>query len=210
VSAQVHHPIFARFFNRLSAVMEKEIGAHRDELLAGLTGRVVEVGAGNGINFPHYPSTVDEVVAVEPEAYLRERAERAAAEAPVRVTVLDGVADPLPLEDASADVAIASLVLCTVPDQAAALSELRRVLKPGGELRFMEHVRSERDRKARAQNLFDRSGLWPLLGGGCHCSRDTVGAIEAAGLEVERLERFDLGPTWMVTNPHVLGAARRA
>jgi ubiquinone/menaquinone biosynthesis C-methylase UbiE len=204
----VRHPIFARFFDRLSRLMERDVGEHRDELLAGLSGRVVEVGAGNGMNFRHYPATVDEVVALEPEAYLRGKAEEAARAAPVRVSVRDGAADPLPLEDASFDAAIASLVLCTVPDPARALAELRRVLKPGGELRFMEHVRSDRARKARLQDRLDRWGIWPRVGGGCHCGRDAVGAIEAAGLRIERVRSLDVGPSWMVTNPHVLGAAR--
>jgi len=188
--------------------MEPEVGEHRDELLAGLSGRVVEIGAGNGMNFRHYPSATEEVVALEPEPYLRERAEAAAREAPVSVSVGGAAAYPLPHEPASFDVAVASLVLCTVPDQASALAELRRVLKPGGELRFMEHVRSDRPRKARVQERLDRSGVWPRLGGGCHCGRDTVRAIETAGFEIERVRRLDVGPAWMHTNPHVLGVAR--
>jgi ubiquinone/menaquinone biosynthesis C-methylase UbiE len=204
----VRHPVFARVYQRLSRLMEREVGEHRDELLARLSGRVLEIGAGNGMNFPHYPPAVDEVVALEPEAYLRERAEQAAREAPVRVSVGDAAAYPLPLEPPSFDAAVASLVLCTVPDQAKALAELRRVLKPGGELRFMEHVRSDHPRKARLQQRLDRSGVWPRLGGGCHCARDTVTAIEAAGFRLERVRRFDLGPAWMHTNPHVLGVAR--
>lgn len=205
--AEVHHPLFARFFDRLSRLMEREIGEQRDELLAGLTGRVVEVGAGNGVNFGHYPSTVAEVVALEPEPYLRERAERAAETAPVQVQVRGETADPLPLEDAEFDAAVASLVLCTVPDPARALAELRRVLKPGGELRFMEHVRSDGPRKARVQGWLDRSGTWPRVAGGCHCSRDTVSSIAAAGFEVARVLSFDLGPSCGPTNPHVLGVA---
>jgi ubiquinone/menaquinone biosynthesis C-methylase UbiE len=97
-------------------------------------------------------------------------------------------------------------VLCTVPDQQRALPELRRVLKPGGELRFLEHVRAD-GRKARVQQWLDRSGAWPRVAGGCHCSRDTVATIEAAGFRVERVRSFDLGPSWMHTNPHVLGTA---
>jgi ubiquinone/menaquinone biosynthesis C-methylase UbiE len=208
--AEVRHPIFARVFDRLSGLMEREVGEHRDELLAGLAGRVVEIGAGNGINFRHYPESVDEVVALEPEPYLRERAEQAAREAPVKVSVRDGVAESLPLEDSSFDAAIASLVLCTVPDQPDALAELRRILKPGGELRFMEHVRSQRPGKARAQDWAMRSRIWPLVAGGCNCSRDTIGSIEAAGFRIDRVRDFDLGPGWMITNPHVLGAARSA
>ena len=206
--SDVRHPVFARFFDGLSRLMEREVGQHRDELLAGLSGRVVEIGAGNGINFRHYPATVDEVVALEPEAYLRAKAEEAARTAPVRVSVSDAAADPLPLEDAGCDGAVASLVLCTVPDQAQALAELRRVLKPGGELRFMEHVRAPSTRKARLQERLDRSGIWPRLGGGCHCARNTVEAIEAAGFRVERVRNLDFGPSWVITNPHVLGVAR--
>jgi ubiquinone/menaquinone biosynthesis C-methylase UbiE len=208
MATEVRHPIFARFFDRLSRMMEKEAGEHRDELLAGLSGRVVEIGAGNGLNFRHYPTSVEEVIALEPEAYLREKAENAALGVPVRVSVRDGVADQLPLEDESVDAAVASLVLCTVPDPGRALSELRRVLKPGGELRFLEHVRSDSPRKARVQERLDGSGIWPRLGGGCHCARDTVGAIEAVGFQVERVRSFALGVSWMHTNPHVVGAAR--
>jgi ubiquinone/menaquinone biosynthesis C-methylase UbiE len=205
---EVRHPLFARFFDRLSRLMEREAGEHRDELLSGLTGRVVEIGAGNGMNFGHYPRDVEEVVALEPEAYLREKAEKAARLAAVPISVRDGVADPLPFEDDEFDAAVASLVLCTVPDPERGLAELRRVLRPGGELRFMEHVRSESPRKARIQARLDGSGVWPRLGGGCHCGRDTVGAIRAAGFSVERVRSFNLGPGWIHTNPHVIGLAR--
>jgi ubiquinone/menaquinone biosynthesis C-methylase UbiE len=203
----VHHPIFARFFDRLSRLMEREAGRHRDELLAGLAGRVVEIGAGNGINFAHYPDSVNEVIALEPEAYLRQKAQRAARDAPVQVNVRAGLAAALPLNDASVDGAVASLVLCTVPDLPAALAELRRVLKPGGELCFMEHVRSPHPGKARLQQGLDRSGIWPRLGGGCHCGRDTVTAIQSSGFQLNRVRRYALGPSWIVTNPHVLGSA---
>jgi SAM-dependent methyltransferase len=206
--SDVRHPLFARFYERLSRLMERDVGERRDELLSGLFGRVLEIGAGNGMNFAHYPSTVDEVVALEPEPYLRQKAEAAAAGAPVRVRVGDAAAYPLPLADESVDTAIASLVLCSVPDPGRALAEMRRVLKPGGELRFMEHVRSDRPRKARVQERLDSLGIWPRVAGGCHCSRDTVATIEGAGFEVERVRPFDLGPSWGITNPHVLGIAR--
>jgi SAM-dependent methyltransferase len=204
----VRHPIFARFLHRVGPLMEKELGDHRDELLAGLAGRVVEIGAGNGMNFTHYPTTVEEVVALEPEAYLRDKAVEAASSAPVRVSVRDGLAAPLPLAEGRFDAAVASLVLCTVPDPAQALAELRRVLKPDGELRFLEHVRSKRPRKARFQARLDRWGVQPGLAGGCHCARDTVRAIAAAGFRLEPVRCVDIGPSWMHTNPHVLGAAR--
>lgn len=209
-ATDIHHPLFARFFDRLSGVMEAELGARRDELLSGLTGRVLEVGAGNGINFRHYPESVAEVVALEPEPYMRAKAERAARDAGVRFEVQAGVAGALPFEDASFDAAVASLVLCSVPDQAAALRELARVLKPRGELRFLEHVGGAAPSgKARVQGAFDRSGLWPLIAGGCHCGRDTVAAIRGAGFAVANVEEFNMGPGWNITNPHVIGTARR-
>lgn len=207
----VHHPLFARVFHWLSR--REEMAGQREyrrEALAGLRGRVLELGAGNGLNFEHYPDTVTDVVAVEPEAYLRERAREAAAGVHVRVTIVEGVADALPLEDASCDAAVASLVLCTVPDQDDALAEVKRVLKPGGELRFYEHVISERPRLARLQRAADAT-LWPLLAGGCHSARDTLAAIERAGFTIEQCRRFDFRPTPLVApaTPRILGVARR-
>lgn len=178
-------------------------------MLSGLAGHVVEIGAGNGMNFRHYPATVDEVVALEPEPYLRSVATRKAREAAIEVTVLDGVADSLAMEDESVDAAVACLVLCTVPDQARALAEMWRVLASGAELRFLEHVASHHPLKVRIQKGADASGIWPRLAGGCHCARDAVGAIGAAGFEIEQTRAFDLGPSWGLTNPHVRGVARK-
>jgi SAM-dependent methyltransferase len=207
----VHHPLFARFYARVLARNEPdEMRAYREELLAGLRGRVVEVGSGPGGNFPHYPPTVTEVVAVEPEAYLREQARTATAQARVPVTVADGLADALPLEDASCDGAVACLVLCSVPDQARALAELWRVLKPGGELRFFEHVRGASARMSRWQQLADRT-FWPRLFGGCHTARATVAAIEAAGFAIERHRdlRPESIPGFLPVAPQAIGVARK-
>ncbi|HET6447965.1 MAG TPA: class I SAM-dependent methyltransferase [Conexibacter sp.] len=207
----VHHPLFARFYTHVLARNEPaELRAFREELLAGLSGRVVEVGSGPGANFPHYPPSVSEVVAVEPEAYLREQAHEAARATDVPIVVLDGVADALPLEDASCDAAVACLVLCSVPDQASALAELRRVLKPGGELRFLEHVRGHTPRMARWQRLADRT-FWPRCFGGCHTARDTVAAIAAAGFALERHRDLvpDSLPGFLPVAPQAIGVARR-
>jgi ubiquinone/menaquinone biosynthesis C-methylase UbiE len=207
---RVRHPIFARIYERLSRKAEAlGIAERRRELLAGLSGRVVEVGAGNGLNFAHYPPAVTEVVAVEPEPFLRDRAAEAAAAASVTVKVVDGTASALPLEDASCDAGVASLVLCSVPDQAAALAELRRVVRPGGELRFYEHVLAGTLWHARAQRFLDRT-IWPHVSGGCHASRNTLAAIKAAGFSVESCERFKFRPMpGIPTSPHILGTARR-
>jgi SAM-dependent methyltransferase len=209
MSYDVHHPLFARVYARLSARTEARGGAeHRRELLAGLHGRVLELGAGNGLNFPHYPDTVTEVVAVEPEDYLRARAHEAAEAVPVRVTVVDAVADRLPFADGSFDAAVASLVLCSVPDQGSALRELHRILPPGGELRFYEHVRPNNPRTAALWQRADEWNIYPRIAGGCHAARDTEAAIRNAGFDVERCRRFPFkgGP---VAAPHILGLARR-
>ena len=204
----VRHPIFARLYERLSVTADRR-GAeqHRAELLAGLSGRVIEVGAGNGRNFAHYPDTVTEVLAVEPEPRLRESALRAAADAGVPVRVVDGLADRLPAEDGSFDAAVASLVLCTVPDQHAALTELRRVIRSGGELHFYEHVVSHRPGAARIERALDAT-IYPHLSGGCHLARDTLAAIERAGFEITSSRRFPFGPSALGPQvAHILGTA---
>ena len=206
----IRHPLFARIWTLLLSPGAEHAGAaeHRDELLAGLGGRVVEVGAGNGLNFRHYPAAVTEVVAVEPEPYLRRHAVQAAAEVSVPVAVVAGRADALPAGDAAFDAGVTSLVLCSVPDQAAALRELGRVIRPGGELRFYEHVVAPGGTAAAVQRGLDRSGIWPRLGAGCHLARDTAAAIEAAGFVIERCRRFPFGPGPFGI-PHILGSARR-
>jgi ubiquinone/menaquinone biosynthesis C-methylase UbiE len=201
------HPIFARAWTALSHAAEGELRPLRAELVAGLHGRVLEVGAGNGLNFVHYPPTVREVVAVEPEPFLRLRAQAAARDAPVPVNVMDARAEQLPLEDGSIDAAVCCLVLCSVTDQRQALSELRRVLRPGGELRILEHVRSGDPRAARRQQRLDSSGIWPLLGGGCHCSRTTVDTVRAAGFSIENRREESFPPGWSPVNPIVLATA---
>ena len=209
-STGTRHPIFARVFARAGPAMDAQ-GAlkHRRTLLAGLAGRVLEVGAGNGLNFAHYPPAVTELLAVEPEPYLRALAETAAKRAAIPIRVVDGTADALPSPNASMDAAVASLVLCSVPNQARALAELRRVLRPGGELRFFEHIQADTPGLARAQRLADI--IWPTLVGGCHTSRDTLTAITTAGFQLISTRRFRFPDSRLPSPaaPHVLGTARR-
>ncbi|MEO5876293.1 MAG: class I SAM-dependent methyltransferase [Streptosporangiaceae bacterium] len=204
------HPLFARFYARTSLLMESGVGAHRRTLLEGLSGRVIEIGAGNGLNFPHYPQTVTEVIAVEPEPHLRTIAETYAERTTVPINIVNGLADRLPAEDASCDAAIASLVLCTVPDQDAALAEIRRVLKPGGQLRFFEHVQAATAGRHRIQKALDAT-VWPVFGGGCHCSRDTRSAIERAGFCLDRIDQLTSADTKLPfpAAPQILGTATR-
>ena len=204
----VRHPLFARLYARVSERESAEQVGHRRETLAGLRGRVIEVGAGNGRNFGFYPAQVTEVIAVEPEPHLRGLASQAAPRAPVTINVVDAVAGALPFEDASFDAAVACLVLCTVPDQPAALAELQRVLRPGGELRFLEHVHAERQPLRAVQSFADASTLWPRLAGGCHAARDTLRAIEDAGFTVSDVRQFDFSPSPpLPAVPHILGRA---
>jgi ubiquinone/menaquinone biosynthesis C-methylase UbiE len=210
MSAEVRHPIFARVYARIAPKADAAgASEHRRELLGGLSGRVLELGAGTGLNFTHYPTEVTEVVAVEPESYLREHARQASGDAPVDVTVVDGIADQLPFADGSFDAAVASLVLCSVPDQARALRELHRVLRHEGELRFYEHVRPSNPRTALWWQRLDDWNIWPRLSGGCHIARDTGAAIAAAGFEVKRSRRFPFKAGGPIAVPHILGVARR-
>jgi SAM-dependent methyltransferase len=208
----IPRPCFARMYLKAGDRADRRgVAEHRRRLLAGVSGRIVEVGAGNGLNFAHYPATVTEVLAIEPEPTLRAAAERAAGGAPLPVSVRAGTAEALPLGDGEMDAAIASLVLCSVPDQARALAEIRRVLLPNGELRFYEHVIAERQPLRAILQIGDHSGLWPAICGGCHPARDTGAAIEAAGFTIERCERFGFRASALEPSvPHILGVARRA
>ncbi len=178
-------------------------------MLSGLTGRVIEIGAGSGLCFAHYPASVTEVVAIEPEPHLRQLAELEAQRAPVPVRVVAGTAEKLPADDGSFDAAVVSLVLCSVPDQRRALTEAHRVLRSGGQLRFYEHVRSEEPRRAGLQDRVD--WIWPHLGGGCHANRDTGAAISEAGFCIERYRRFEFRPCTVLApvSPHIIGEAAR-
>jgi SAM-dependent methyltransferase len=181
----------------------------RRRLLAGLRGRVLEVGCGDGRNFQHYPPSVSRVLALEPDPDARAAAAERAAEARVPIDIVEGVASPLPAEDASFDSAALVWVLCSVPDPAAALQELRRVLVPGGELRFYEHVRSGNAAFRALQRAGDRL-IWTRALGGCETTRDSVKAIQDAGFEIVSLDRgFHSSTVLTITSaPYVLGVAR--
>ena len=206
---EVYHPIFARFATRTRRRDQAQLEDHRRSLLSGLSGRILEVGPGAGSNFSHYPATVDEVVAVEPEPFLRQAATAAARVAPVPIKVIAGTAASLRDPDDSYDAVVFCLVLCSVADQAAALSEARRVLRPDGELRYYEHVVSRVVVFRLLQRVVDLT-VWPAIFGGCHTARDTISAIGRAGFTVEQEERCSLreAPLFLPMAPRVLGCAR--
>jgi ubiquinone/menaquinone biosynthesis C-methylase UbiE len=204
------NPLFARWSARYGGRNEARGNARlRAELLAGAAGRALEAGAGTGLNFAHYPAQLDELIAVEPEPTLRAKAAESAARAPVPVRVVGAVAGALPVPDGSQDVVVVSGLLCSVADPVAALTEFRRVLKPGGELRFYEHVRAKQPGRARFQDLADH--VWPRLMGGCHVNRETLRAVDVAGFEVERVRElvFPPGARVSVVATRILGVARK-
>jgi SAM-dependent methyltransferase len=183
---------------------------HRRGLLAGLRGRVVEVGCGDGRAFELYTPEVKSVLAVEPDAIARALADERAREAAVPIEVVDGTAEALPAADEAFDAAVAVWVLCSVPDPAAALTELHRVVRPGGELRFYEHVQSEQLAFRWLQSTIDGM-FWTRLLGGCVTTRDTTAAIREAGFDIVELERgFHSSSLLTITSaPYIIGTARR-
>jgi ubiquinone/menaquinone biosynthesis C-methylase UbiE len=209
--SDIENPFFARLCDRfLGRDRGRGEDSLRRELLADITGTAVEVGPGNGINFEHFPQSVERLIAVEPEPYLRRAAERTAASIQLPIEVVPGTAERLPVDDGSLDAIVVAGVLCSVPDQAAALAEFRRVLRPGGELRFYEHVRSRRPGFARYQDA--AAVVWPRVFGGCMPNRDTLAAVERGGFRVERCRGFGFpanARAYPVT-PRVLGVARPA
>jgi SAM-dependent methyltransferase len=193
------NPFFARLWTFLSSHETEEIKRLRTENLAGLTGRVLEVGAGTGTNFAFYPSTVTEVVAVEPERRLEPQARAAAAKASVPVTVTAGTVEKF-LGDTDAkpfDAVVCSLVLCSIDDPDHVLRQLFSLVRPGGELRFLEHVGS-RGFRGRLQAIADAT-VWPRLMGNCHTHRDTEASIVGAGFQVDQSRNEPALPAWFPT-----------
>lgn len=204
----VDNPFFARVWPVVATHEAESIRAMRRENLAGLSGRVLEVGAGIGTNFPHYPDSVDEVIAMEPEPRLAAQARAAAQAVPVRVVVTGETAETFSGTEPFGAV-VCSLVLCSVRDPESVLRRLFSLLRPGGELRYLEHVASAGAR-GRFQRLVDAT-VWPRLFGNCHTHRDTERSIVAAGFEVDTSRREFTLPAWapMPVSELLLGRARR-
>lgn len=198
--------LFAAAYDRmLSGAEEAGLEEMRRQLLAGAAGRVLELGAGTGVNLDLYPAAVTELALVEPDPHMAKRLRARLDRSSRQATVLEAPAERLPYPDHSFDVAVVTLVLCTVPDPAAALAELRRVLVPGGRLLLIEHVRAEEPGTARWQDRLEKP--WRFCGDGCHCNRDTAATLAAAGFETGGLERGQLPKSPPIVRPLIRGEA---
>jgi ubiquinone/menaquinone biosynthesis C-methylase UbiE len=207
--ADVGHPVVAALYDRMLARAESAgLSDRRADLLAGLRGDVLEIGAGTGLNLARYPSSPDRLVLVEPDPHmarrLRDRVAAVSRDFPVEV--IDGSAEALPFDDASFDTVVSTLVLCTVDSPERAAAEIARVLRPGGELRLIEHVRDPHSHtRARFQDLFERP--WGWVAGSCHPNRDTAATLAAAGFDTSGLEPGELEGSAPLVKPLIAGRA---
>jgi len=200
--------MFSALYDRaFEASEEAGLREMRRELLCGARGRVLELGSGTGLNLELYPHEgLDSLTVTEPDPHmfkqLRERAEKVCPGA----DLLQAGAEALPFDDDSFDTIVVTLVLCTVPDQPAALREISRVLKPGGQLLFLEHVRADDPGLAKWQDRLEKP--WRFLGDGCHCNRDTEANLRAAGFELSEVEHPELPKAPPIVKPMAKGSAR--
>jgi ubiquinone/menaquinone biosynthesis C-methylase UbiE len=196
---------FSALYDRgLKATEEAGLARMRAELLAGAGGRVLELGAGTGANLQHYPE-VEELVLVEPDPHMTKRLRERLASAGRTATVVEAPAERMPLEPQTFDTAVVTLVLCTVPDPVATIGEIARVLKPGGRLLFLEHVRAEDPGLARWQDRLERP--WRFFADGCRCNRDTVAMLAASRFELGEVERDRTPKALPIVEPLVRGSA---
>lgn len=207
---QKGHKWFAAIYDRLTAPAERSyMRTIREEIVGGAKGRVLELGAGTGASFPYYNDHAEEVIATEPDPYMLERARRRAEEVERPIEVRQASAEELPFDDGSFDTVVSTLVMCSVKDPLRALSEVRRALKPSGELRIYDHVRYDHTFGAFWQDLI--TPVWRWLGAGCHPNRDIASLVREAGFEFEQLELIKPMPPippMAFVRPHIKGVAR--
>ena len=198
--------LFAAVYDRmLAATEEAGLREIRRSALAAARGRTLEIGAGTGLNAELYPDAVTELVLTEPDAAM---AKRLRARVGSQARIVDAGAEALPFDDGAFDTVVSTLVLCTVPDPAATLRELARVLASDGQLLFVEHVRADDPKLARWQDRL--RPVWNVIGHGCHPNRDTEANLRAAGFDVERLEHGRIPKAPPIVRPMITGAARPA
>ncbi len=196
----------AAFFRLLDPYIEWTLRPHKRRVFDGLPRRVVEIGSGVGANLRYLPDAAT-LVAIEPNRYMHDPLRDAARRHGVRLDLHPRTADDTGLADRSADAVISSLVLCSVPDPAAVLGEIRRILRPGGTFRFLEHVAAPDGTPTRAvQRLVRRPWGWVFEG--CSCERDLARTIRAAGFGGVELEQYRIHSPFLPFNTHIAGVAR--
>ena len=200
---------FAAVYDKmLKSTEEAGLRDTRQGVVGGARGDVLELGAGTGLNFGHYvPGQVTQVIATEPDPHMARRARKAAAGAPVPIEVREASAEDLPFDSASFDTVVCTLVMCTIPNPGRAVTEVERVLKPGGKMLFIEHVRAEDPGLAKWQDRLERP--WTVVGAGCHPNRDTLGLLDASPLDVDEYRRGKLPKSPPIVRPMVVGAATK-
>jgi ubiquinone/menaquinone biosynthesis C-methylase UbiE len=197
---------FSALYDRaMKSTEEAGMREIRREALAEASGRTIDVGAGTGLNLALYPDSVTELVLAEPDEHMLKRLRLKLVQGGRMAEAVQAPAEDLPFDDDSFDTAVFTLVLCTVPDPKAALAEAARVLRPGGKLLFVEHVRSPEPKLARWQDRLERP--WMFLGDGCHCNRDTVATIEGSPFTIEHVDRGELPKAPPLVRPLAHGRA---
>ena len=197
---------FSALYDRmLKGTEDAGMRDRRREVLSAATGRTIDIGAGTGANLGLFPDGLTEVVMAEPDPHMTKRLREKITAQGADVELVEAGAERLPFADDSFDTAVFTLVLCTVPDPAAALAEAARILKPGGQLLFVEHVRANHPGVARWQDRLERP--WKFIGDGCHCNRDTIASIEASPLSVDHVDRGELPKSPPIVKPLVWGRA---
>jgi ubiquinone/menaquinone biosynthesis C-methylase UbiE len=200
---------FSAVYDRgLKATEDAGLREMRREVLAEASGRTIDIGAGTGVNIELFPPRVTGLVLAEPDPHMVAKLRPKLRASGVEAEVVEAPAELLPFEASSFDTAVFTLVLCTVPDPVAAMAEAARVLRPGGKLLFIEHVRSEDPGLAHWQDRLEKP--WRFLGDGCHCNRDTVGMIESSSFELQRVERGSLPKALPIVKPLARGSATLA
>jgi ubiquinone/menaquinone biosynthesis C-methylase UbiE len=198
--------LFARVYDRaLKATEENGLTAMRAELLAEARGRVIEIGAGTGVNVDLYGDAVEDLTLVEPDPHMAARLRGRLAGRGAATRLVEAPAEALPFEDGTFDTAVATLVLCTVPDPVTAIAELGRVLKPGGRLLFIEHVRAADPDSARWQDRLEKP--WRFMADGCYCNRDTTATLRASAFTVDRLDQTKMPKAMPIVRPLIRGSA---
>jgi ubiquinone/menaquinone biosynthesis C-methylase UbiE len=198
--------LFAAIYERSLRNAEKAwLAEQRRALLARAGGATLEIGAGTGLNLAHYPPAVTELVLAEPGEHMARHLRKSAAAAGRVLEVVDAPAERLPFADDRFDTVVSTLVLCTVPDAPAAIAEAARVLRPGGRLLFLEHVRADDPRLARWQDRLSQP--WRFVADGCHCNRDTLAALSASPLSVDDVEHGEMAKMVPLIRPMIVGSA---